>query len=195
MPTINTITLLEILGSILTLWCIYLASKNKISSWPVSIIATVIYFGVYYHNHFYSDAYLQIAFIIFQIYGWWQWSKSKDNKPERPISKISHKIAILLLIISIFCQFIWYNIYIKINHDAKLPVIDTLTTILCLTASYMQAKRWIESWIIWIIADIIYVPMLIWGGQKITAILYLMLIFLAFYGWKEWKKIYKFQTA
>jgi nicotinamide mononucleotide transporter len=55
----------------------------------------------------------------------------------------------------------------------------------------MQAKRWYESWFLWIIADIIYVPMFFLGDQPITAALYLVFIFLAIFGLLEWKKAIK----
>jgi nicotinamide mononucleotide transporter len=52
----------------------------------------------------------------------------------------------------------------------------------------MQAKRWIEHWYLWILADIIYVPMFYLGDQIITAGLYFIFIGLAYFGLKQWKK-------
>jgi nicotinamide mononucleotide transporter len=178
----------ESVGAILTVWCVYLATQNKIANWPISILASIVYFYVFYQNHFFSDAYLQLVFVLFQLYGWWFWSKLNPSKQLQQISKIDRKSIIFLTIISVLLYGIWLHFYKIINPTARIPEVDALTTIISLTALYMQAQRWIENWIIWVIVDIIYVPMYISGEQYITAFLYGFLTIMAIYGHKEWHK-------
>ena len=178
----------ESFGAILTVWCVYLATQNKIINWPISILASIVYFYVFYQNHFFSDAYLQLVFVLFQLYGWWFWSKLNPSKQLQQISKIDRKSRLFLAVISVLLYGIWLHFYKIINPTARIPEIDSLTTIISLTALYMQAQRWIENWIIWVIVDIIYVPMYISGEQYITAFLYGFLAIMAIYGHKEWQK-------
>jgi nicotinamide mononucleotide transporter len=178
----------ESVGAMLTVWCVYLAAQNKIINWPISILASSVYFYVFYQNHFFSDAYLQLVFVLFQIYGWWFWSKLNPSKQQQQISKIDRKRIIFLTIISFLLYGIWLHFYKIVNPTARIPEVDALTTIISLTALYMQAKRWIENWIIWVIVDIIYIPMYISGEQYITAYLYGFLSIMAIYGFKEWQK-------
>lgn len=178
----------ESVGAILTVWCVYLATQNKIANWPVSILASIVYFYVFYQNHFFSDAYLQLVFVLFQLYGWWFWSKLNRSKQLQQISKINRISILFLAIISLLLYGIWLYFYKIINPTARIPEIDTLTTIISLTALYMQAKRWIENWVIWVIVDMIYVPMYIFGEQYITAFLYSFLAIMAIYGLKEWHR-------
>ncbi len=178
----------ESVGAMLTVWCVYLAAQNKIINWPISILASSVYFYVFYQNHFFSDAYLQIVFVLFQLYGWWFWSNLNPSKQLQNISKIDGKSIILLIVISAVLYATWLHFYKTINPTARIPEIDALTTVISLTALYMQAKRWIENWIIWVVVDIIYVPMYIYGDQKITACLYSFLTIMAIYGFKEWQK-------
>ncbi len=185
----------ESVAAILTIWCVYLAAQNKITNWPISILASIVYFYVFYQNHFFSDAYLQLVFVIFQLYGWWFWSKLNPSKQLQKISKINRKSTLLLAVISLLLYGIWLYFYKIINPTARIPEIDALTTIISLTALYMQAKRWIENWVIWIIVDIMYVPMYIFGEQYITACLYIFLIIMAIYGFKEWQKELTFDHA
>lgn len=185
----NQLIVLEIIAAILTTLCVILAAKNKISNWPVSMIATIFYFVIFYKNHFFSDAYLQIAFLIFQSYGWWYWSSLNPSKNEKQITKITKKHAIVLLLFTLFFYILWISIYKKINPTAKIPEIDALTTVISLSALYMQVKHWIENWIVWIIVDLIYIPMYIHGNNIITAILYSLLIIIALKGYLDWKKL------
>lgn len=191
----NQILMLEIIAALLTIWCVLLAAKNKILNWPVSMISSIFYFVIFFENRFFSDAYLQIAFLLFQSYGWWYWSNLNPSKKEKEISNIHKPQALKLLIVSSLLYLIWLFIYKKINPTARIPEIDALTTIMSLTALYMQVKHWIENWIVWIIVDLIYIPMYIYGKQYITAILYLLLIAIAVKGYFDWKRISSKQTV
>jgi len=178
----------ESVGAILTVGCVYLATQNKITNWPISILASMVYFYVFYQNHFFSDAYLQIVFVLFQLYGWWFWSHLNPTKKLQYIHKIDRKSIIILAIISVLLYGIWLHFYKLINPTARIPEVDSLTTIISLAALFMQAKRWIENWVIWVLVDIMYVPMYIYGEQYITAYLYGFLAIMAIYGMKEWQK-------
>lgn len=185
----NRIFTLEIIAATLTVWCVLLAATNKILNWPISMIASIFYFVIFFENHFFSDAYLQIAFLIFQTYGWWYWSSFNPSKKEKEISKIQKHQMIKLFIVSGFLYVIWLYCYKKFNPTARIPEIDALTTIVSLTALYMQVKHWIENWIVWIVVDLIYIPMYIYGNQIITAVLYVLLIVIAIKGYSDWKRI------
>ncbi len=185
----NRIFTLEIIAATLTVWCVLLAATNKILNWPISMIASIFYFVIFFENHFFSDAYLQIAFLIFQTYGWWYWSSFNPSKKEKEISKIQKHQMIKLFIVSGFLYVIWLYCYKKFNPTARIPEIDALTTIVSLTALYMQVKHWIENWIVWIVVDLIYIPMYIYGNQIITAFLYILLIVIAIKGYSDWKRI------
>ena len=185
----NKLFVLETIGAIFTLWCVFLASKNKIANWPISMIATVVYFFVFYINHLFSDAYLQVIFLFIQAYGWWYWSSLNKNRKEKVISSIPNKTLLILSVTSLIGYLAWYKVYININLNARTPAIDALCTIISLSALFMQAIHWLENWIIWILVDLIYVPMYIYSEQYITAILYSLLIILAIKGYFDWKKI------
>lgn len=185
----NQLIVLEIIAAILTIWCVILAAKNKISNWPVSMIASVFYFLIFYKNHFFSDAYLQIAFLIFQTYGWWYWSRLNPSKKEKEITHIPPKFTFKLFVLTTIAYVLWLFFYKKINPTARIPEIDALTTVISLAALYMQVKHWVENWIVWIIVDLIYIPMYIHGENIVTAILYGLLVSIAIKGYFDWKKI------
>jgi len=52
----------------------------------------------------------------------------------------------------------------------------------------MQAKHWIENWLVWIFVDLIYVPLYALSDQIVTGGLYVVLIILAIKGYLDWKK-------
>lgn len=184
----DSLKVLEWIAAALSLWCVWLAAKNKILNWPISMLASVLYAYVFFSNRFYSESYLQVVFFAFQTYGWWQWSKLNSQISNQQISHIPLKTSLFLGLFFLLGYSLWYFTYTHYFKDARYPIIDVFLTILSITALFMQAKRWIEHWYLWILADLIYVPMFYLGDQKITAGLYFIFIGLAYFGLQQWKK-------
>lgn len=177
---------LEIIAALFSLICVYLAAKNHILNWPVAIIASLLYAFVFFQNRFYSESLLQIVFMLFQLYGWWFWSPFNPNKKESHIKHIPKKYVLPTIWVFLIVYFIWLQGYLKFFTNAQQPYLDTFLSILSITALWMQANRWIAHWYLWIVADILYVPMFFFGGNQITALLYLVFIGLAIHGLLSW---------
>jgi nicotinamide mononucleotide transporter len=71
---------------------------------------------------------------------------------------------------------------------ASYPWLDSALTCSSLIAQWMIAKKYIENWIVWIVADIIYIPLYCVKNLPLTAFLYFIFLLLAFNGYREWKK-------
>lgn len=187
LESLELLTIVEGIASLLSLLCVILAAKNKISNWPLAILASLVYSYVFYQNRFFSEAYLQIVFIGFQLYGWWFWSSSNPNKKEKNIAGIPLRSAVVIFVVFLICYWAWFQLYQELNPDARQPLLDTFLTVLSITALFMQARRWIENWFLWILADILYVPMFVKGEQYITAALYFVFIGIAAKGYLMWR--------
>jgi nicotinamide mononucleotide transporter len=66
--------------------------------------------------------------------------------------------------------------------------LDAMLLFLSLGALYMQAKKWIQNWILWIVVDLIYVPVYWLNHNYITAILYFIYIPIAVKGYQMWRE-------
>ena len=178
----------EIIAAMLSLWCVWLAAKNNVMNWPVAMVASVIYAYVFYQNRFYSETYLQIVFFAFQTYGWWFWSELNPHKSEKTIQHMPSRFRIIIPIVFLAVYIIWLNVYLYFYPDAQQPFIDAFLTVLSITALWMQARRWVENWYLWILADLFYVPMFFIGDQYVTSALYAVFVVLATKGFMMWRK-------
>jgi nicotinamide mononucleotide transporter len=66
---------------------------------------------------------------------------------------------------------------------------------LSLAGTWMAAKKYVENWLIWIFADILYVGIYLYKDSYLTAILYTIFVVLAIAGYREWKKDLQKTTA
>jgi|DewCreStandDraft_4_1066084.scaffolds.fasta_scaffold00022_134 nicotinamide mononucleotide transporter len=180
-------SIFEIISALISIVAVYLTVKQKIICFPTGIISVALYFYVFYKAKLYADMSLQIFYISMLIYGWYNWLFKKSGNEKLKVTKLNKKdypIPIIIVILfTIVLGFILRNL-----TDASLPYIDALTTSLSLFAQWLVAKKKIENWIVWIIADTIYVAMYIYKDLYATAILYFIFILLAIKGFLDWRK-------
>lgn len=183
---------LEWLGFITTLACIYLAAKENIFNWPISILSIVISAVLYFESHLFGDFALQFYFLFTAFYGWWFWLKKKKAK-EKPVVSIKLKhwalIALIITTLTVIIGFLLAN-YTPTN----VPYEDGFCTAVSLVAQIMLTRKILENWILWIIVDICYVPLLIYKNLEIYALLYAVLVAIALKGYLDWRKTYREQT-
>jgi NadR type nicotinamide-nucleotide adenylyltransferase len=193
---------IEFVGTIFNLWCVWLAVKNKILTWPVGIVGIVLYIFLFYQIQLYSDLFEQIYFFFASFYGWWLWSsfgkKSSANEQQKElkITKTTPKENFIYIFAiffgTVFVGFFMKNIHINLPEyfplPAAFPYLDAFTTMMSFAAAILMAKRKIESWYLWIVVDIIGIWLYYQQGVKFIAIEYVIFLALAISGYLAWKK-------
>ena len=180
---------LEIIAVLFGLASVLFAKKNNIAVYPTGIISTIIF--VYLLNKWglMGDMMINIYYTTMSVYGWYLWSRKSDDKLELPISRITSKETyygvILFLITIIFVLFV-YNYFDKLTHWTAY--IDTFTTGVFFVGMWLMAKRKLENWILWIIGDLVSIPLYFYRGYTFTSIQYAIFTIIAVYGYIEWKK-------
>jgi nicotinamide mononucleotide transporter len=177
---------LEWTGIVSTVACIYLAAKEHILNWPVSIIACGAYAVLYYQFRLYGDSYLQIYFLLTAVYGWIFWTSKKDNQ-EKPVLSLSFKEMLYTLAAIVILTFVLSK-YLDNFTDTDVPYADGCCTAISFVAQFLMTRKILQSWVLWIIVDILYVPLLFYKALLPTSILYAFLVPLAAKGYLDWKK-------
>ena len=180
---------LEWVGVITAFACIVLAAMGHILNWPISIVSSGAYAVLYYKFKLYGDSFLQLYFLATAVYGWYYWQK-RQERHEEPIVKLSTSgwlkaigaIVILTALLSAFLD----------NYtNTDVPYIDGFCTAMSFVAQILMARKVLQNWILWIVVDVCYVPLLLYKGLASTAVLYAVLVILAVLGYVEWKRIWK----
>ncbi len=186
---IKQTTLLEWIGAITGIYCVYLAAKQNIWNWPVAIISVIAYTIVFYKSMLYGDAGLQIYFFGTSVYGWYFWIKKKENN-EKPVTSLSAK-EYILVIIAILALWLLLAVFLKNFTHTNVPYIDGLCTAISLIAQILMTRKVLQNWALWIFVDICYVPLYIYKNLYVTAVLYIIYLVLASLGHVDWQREYK----
>ena len=165
---------------------------NKIAVYPTGLISTGIFVYLLFHFKLLGDMIINAYFFFMSIYGWFYWSYKREGQIINKVSYSSNKdyvVVELIFLISLILIAIIYKLFNVFNSWSAY--IDTLTTGIFFVAMWLMARRKVESWIFWIIGDIISIPLYLYKGLAITTIQYFIFTIIAVMGYKSWVKIYK----
>ncbi|MDX2196278.1 MAG: nicotinamide riboside transporter PnuC [Cytophagales bacterium] len=180
---------LEIAGSFTGIVCIYYNMRANIWGWAWGIVSIIIYAYIFYTLKLYADFGLQIIFLFVSIYGIYQWLHgNKEN-----IIIVSKNTPIQNIISILFTVLIFFLICYLLQKytDARSPLLDSFNTSLCITAQILLARKKVENWLFWIIADVLYTYLYICQTLYITAAFYSIITIMAVLGYIQWNKMYK----
>ena len=190
-----THTLLELFAVTMNIFSVIYAKRNSILVYPTGLIGTGIFVYILYNFSLLGDMIINFYFVIMSIYGWYYWSQKKNGEVLHNVSRTSTKeyyFILMLGIISLISIYVIYNFYDK--WDSWTAYVDTITTAIFFVAMYLMARRKVESWIFWIIGDLITIPLYFYKGLTISSIQYLIFLILAILGYISWKKILNSST-
>ena len=190
-----THTLLELFAVTMNILSVIYAKRNSILVYPTGLIGTGIFVYILYNFSLLGDMIINFYFVLMSIYGWYYWAQKKDGQTLNNVSRTSIKEYYFILILgitSLLSIYLVYNFYDK--WDSWTAYVDTITTAIFFVAMYLMARRKVESWIFWIIGDLITIPLYFYKGLTISSIQYLIFLILAILGYISWKKILNSST-
>lgn len=173
-------------GWIATLLGIWLTTRRKLLCWPITLAADVLYLVVFYRAQLLSDALLQVFFVVFTLYGWWNWSRGVRQEGEVRVAKLPLSASVIAVIAGIAGTFVLGMVAKRLH--AALPYLDASLASFSLVASWWQARKHIANWWLWIVVDVLYVGEYIYKALWPTALLYGLLVALAVLGLRDWKR-------
>jgi len=193
----NTDISLEIIAVFFGFLSVWFSKNNNILVFPTGMINTSIFVYLLLKWSLLGDMIINAYYFIMSIYGWYFWLKGTNNTVS-PITKVSNKdirIVVLLFISSSVFVSLVYSFFDK--WETIVSYIDILTTAIFFAAMWLMAKRKVESWIFWIVGNIISVPLYLHKGLAFTSIQYFIFTVIAIAGYIKWKELYnkQIQTA
>jgi nicotinamide mononucleotide transporter len=180
---------LEIIAVVFGLLSVWHSKNNNILVFPTGMISTTIFIYLLYKWVLLGDMMINAYYFVMSIYGWFIWTR-KENNTVTPITRMNSnekKIGVLIFLSSLMFVYLVYVYFDK--WGTITSYIDNLTTAIFFVGMWLMAKRKIENWIFWIIADIISIPLYFYKGLTFTSLQYLIFTFIAIAGYYSWKKI------
>lgn len=193
---------------------VWLMTRQWLIAWPVGLVSVILTALVCCQSRLFADAGLQIFFAAVLLYGWWHWLHPGPAQPALPVTRLAPaaRLPLALATLAMFAVIFLLNTGLKfylspgggagwrqalatLGLGAILKTTqwgvtagDSLTTALSLTAQWMQARKQIENWALWIVADVLYIFLYWLKDLNSFAILSVIYCVLAVMGHIEWRR-------
>lgn len=168
---------------------VYFARKENIWVYPTGLIATTITVYLFYRTNYVGDMVVNFYYSVMSIYGWYMWARRKDGDHVVKVSRTSFVEKLTGIGVFLFTIIVIFAIYKVFDYEIKTDnYIDIFISGLFFTAMWYMALKKIENWTLWIIGDIIAVPLYAYRGYGILAVEYVVFTILAVMAYIEWKK-------
>lgn len=214
--------LLEFLAALFGVISVFYARKENILVYPTGIISTAIYVYLLSQWTLYGDLIINIYYTLMSLYGWYMWSRIiDDNQNHIAISRTNTidklKATGIFVFTSAFVIIVYryYNVMPSdlgfsesVNYALRqlgsgdigkfrtaTPFLDTFTTGIFFAAMWLMANKKIENWTLWIIGDIVSIPLYFVKGYGFTAIQYTIFLGIAILAYFNWRKIIEKQKT
>ena len=178
---------IEILGFVTGALCVWLLARQNIWNWPIGISNNLFFIAVFLRSGLYGDAGLQVVYIILAAYGWWTWLRPRGTRSELAVARTSLREWTWLVPVTAVAALL-LRAFLAGYTPSTVPAWDGLTTALSLAATWGQCRKLLESWWIWIAANVIYVPLYAYKGLHLTALLNVVFMVLCVIGLRSWNR-------
>lgn len=184
--------LLELIAALFGFLYVILAAKQNYLCWLSGIIMVTIYTWIFYHQKIYANMFLQIIYLFMSLYGFYCWVSKKEGK-EIKVTKMDNSYRLLMLVLLVMLTAMTYLMLQKTNSTMLFA--DAITAAAGLVATWMQARKYIDNWLLFIPTDIALTYMFYIQGLYVTSILYFIYTFLAIYAYLQWRKSLSLKKA
>jgi nicotinamide mononucleotide transporter len=168
---------------------IYLTVRQNLWSFAFGAVMVSLYIYIFYNAKLYSDAALNVFFLVMQFYGWYHWTRGRVERARSlvPVSRLRARGWALTLAGAAAGTAALGTAMDRLT-DAVLPYPDAFTTMLSVIAQFQLTRKILDNWTLWIVADVIYVGMYTSRGLYWTAGLYVVFLILCVQGYREWSR-------
>ena len=177
----------EIIATVAGALCVFLLVRQNIWNFPFAIVQVTLSAYVFYQQRLYSDAILQVFFFILNVYGWIHWSRRDEREPELPVTRMATRAITGWTIAMIVLTAAW-GTFAKMQLNAAAPYVDGFILVASLVAQWLTARKHLESWWLWILVDVVAIPLYASRGLYFFSALYVAFLLLCIQGLREWRQ-------
>lgn len=197
------VSYLEFFGMISGVIAVALSSLANVWSWPIGIINVTLSFFLFFQVQLYPDMFLQIFFFVTNVMGWWRWTHPKaheaDRKQELRVSYMSKKDIFIVtttglagtFLLGQFAQNLHEFFPSVFTKPSAAPYLDSFITVMSVITTFYMIQKKVESWVIWLLVDIVATYLYFVRDIKLYGVLYLMFCFIAAFALWNWMREYK----
>ena len=166
---------IEALGVLLSFCYMFFSVRGKIWLWIFGFLSSICYLIVFYQSKFYAMGSLQLYYVAMSIYGFFFWitKRGEDSTEFVRVSKMSKSQAVVSFAIA---------------TESPVPLGDSLTASLCIVGTWLLARKVVENWLFFIVADTVCIALFFFQQMYLTSLLFVVYDIMGIAGYCRWRR-------
>lgn len=168
---------------------VWYSKKINVLVFPIGIISVLLYVFIFIKNGLFANAVINFLYFVISVFGWWNWVKATSNE-QRATSNDNLQVTFLtkkhrLLTLAIVFVLLVIS---KIFTTDTPTFLDYFTGVLGLGGMLLTALKKVENWVLYLLCDIILIPLCIVNGLYLTVLQYIIYAIIAVMGCISWSE-------
>jgi nicotinamide mononucleotide transporter len=181
------VTAIEIVAAAVTVVSIWLAARQNVWYYPTGIVSVVLYGWIFAAARLYAEAGLQAVWLALMIYGWYEWLYGGEHHGVLRVTRTPRSMWFGIVFAGVMMSLLVTLLQMRYTTNPA-PLVDSSIAAFSIVAQAMTAKKWIESWLFWIVINVVAVALYVSRGLYPTALLYAILFILGIKGYFDWRR-------
>ncbi|MEV0584797.1 nicotinamide riboside transporter PnuC [Nonomuraea sp. NPDC050310] len=188
----------DLVGSLAALVPVFLAMRKSIWNWPIQFVGAILLLIAYANAHLTGSALKNAMMAILAIYGWWKWHQGTQGDQELVIRQATPRertglIAAVVGGTAVFGVFLYltglsWGAHAPAPESYFLVAADAYIFVGGAVATYAMSKALVDFWIIWLLVDLVGVPLAFKSGLYFNGSVYAIFFVMVLYGFANWRK-------
>lgn len=204
---------LDWLALLTSLAYVWLAARDNNWCWLFAAVSTAVWaWQSFFVYQLISDGFLQLFYFVMAGVGIWRWSRlsmrmrarrskagftSRESDREdllgdvklkpNDIRKMTVSEHVYVLLFGLLGGRLMY-LFVSGLFTSVATMPDALTTAFSIAATFLLVWRRLENWLYWIVIDAVYVWIYLKTGAVLFALMMVINIGMAIYGYYNWRR-------
>jgi nicotinamide mononucleotide transporter len=187
------VTWLEVIAFALALGCVVFNVLEIHWAWPLAIAASVLYAWLFFTSRLYGDVAVQTFFVVSSLWGWYQWlfGRRADAQGADVALRIARLGRRRVLAVGLLWLAAWPALGMLLARftDTDVPFFNAFPTVGSFIGQVLLALKFVETWPVWLIVNVVSVVLYAGKSLWLTALLYVIFGALAVAGWRRWGRL------
>ncbi|MEY9213025.1 nicotinamide mononucleotide transporter [Thermobifida halotolerans] len=180
----------DLLGNVAALATVALAIRRTIWTWPVQLTGTVLLFAVSVDAQIVGNALKQVIIAALAGYGWYRWARGMRGDADLPVRPATgaERLRLVGALVAGTAAVGWFFAF---TGWSWAPWLDAFIFVGSAVAMYAQSRGLVDFWVVWIVVDMVGIPITLMSGLWVSGIVYGIFFALAVVGFRDWMRHYR----
>jgi nicotinamide mononucleotide transporter len=187
----------DLIGNLLSLAVVWLAMRKTIWTWPVQLTGALLLLAASLHAAAPGNALKQALFIGLAGFGWWSWTRGKRARNELVVRSATARERVILLVVLVAGTALVAQLFVHLDwlKIAWSPWANAYIFVGSAVATFAQSRALVDFWIVWVLVDLVGVPLALKSGLYVSAAVYGVFFLMVMIGFRNWHRESRAQIA